>query len=113
MEYCHGVGIRLSHLMGREHGTGFDVLQRVKENLDPHNVLNPGKLSLGKQVASALPFNSATASPLQSAPNGSNNRRALHYSSLNLYPRAFCCRPLGCSHPEQCAKETAKKPCYK
>ena len=61
MEYCHGVGIRLSHLMGREHGTGFDVLQRVKENLDPHNVLNPGKLSLGKRVARALPFNSAAA----------------------------------------------------
>ena len=61
MEYCHGVGIRLSHLMGREHGTGFDVLQRVKESLDPHNVLNPGKLSLGKRVARALPFNSAAA----------------------------------------------------
>jgi len=61
MEYCHGAGIRLSHLMGREHGTGFDVLQRVKESLDPHNILNPGKLSLGKQVAGALPFNSAAA----------------------------------------------------
>jgi len=49
MEYCHGVGIRLSHLMRREHGTGLDVLQRVKESLDPHNILNPGKLSLGKR----------------------------------------------------------------
>ena len=64
MEYCHGVGILLRHLMGREHGTGFDVLQRVKESLDPHNVLNPGKLSLEKQVAAALSFNSAaTTSP--------------------------------------------------
>lgn len=46
MEYCHGVGLRLSHLMRAEHGVGLDVLQRVKESLDPHNILNPGKLGL-------------------------------------------------------------------
>lgn len=58
IEYCHGVGMRLSHLMRREHGTGLDVLKRVKESLDPHNILNPGKLGLGRQVvkAGAAPF---------------------------------------------------------
>ena len=46
MEYVHGVGIRLAHLMGREHGAGLDVLRRIKQALDPDGVLNPGKLAL-------------------------------------------------------------------
>lgn len=46
MEYVHGAGIRLGHLMEREHGTGLDVLRRVKEALDPAGILNPGKLGL-------------------------------------------------------------------
>ncbi len=44
MEYCHGVGWKLAHLMEREHGgTGLDVLRRVKAALDPAGILNPGK----------------------------------------------------------------------
>jgi FAD/FMN-containing dehydrogenase len=46
MEYCHGVGLRLAHLMAQEHGTGLDVLRSVKRALDPHNIMNPGKLGL-------------------------------------------------------------------
>jgi FAD/FMN-containing dehydrogenase len=46
MEYVHGVGARLSHLMEREHGTGLTVLRRIKQALDPDSVLNPGKLAL-------------------------------------------------------------------
>jgi alkyldihydroxyacetonephosphate synthase len=46
MEYVHGVGVRLSHLIGRELGTGLGVLRAVKEALDPDNLLNPGKLGL-------------------------------------------------------------------
>jgi FAD/FMN-containing dehydrogenase len=46
MEYCHGVGVRLAHLMAREHGAGLDVLRRVKQCLDPQGLLNPGKLQL-------------------------------------------------------------------
>ncbi|HEX5142185.1 MAG TPA: FAD-binding oxidoreductase [Dehalococcoidia bacterium] len=44
MEYVHGAGLRLAHLMPREHGEGFDVLRRIKAALDPDGVLNPGKL---------------------------------------------------------------------
>lgn len=55
MEYCHGVGIRLSHLMRREQGTGLDVLRQVKESLDPNNILNPGKLGLGRHGATSSP----------------------------------------------------------
>jgi glycolate oxidase len=44
MEYCHGVGWQLAHLMDREHGpAGLDVLRRVKAALDPKGILNPGK----------------------------------------------------------------------
>ena len=45
MEYCHGVGIRLADMMAYEHGVpGFKLLQRIKNVLDPNNIMNPGKL---------------------------------------------------------------------
>jgi len=46
MEYVHGVGVKLSHLMGEELGAGLDVARRVKDALDPDRVLNPGKTGL-------------------------------------------------------------------
>jgi alkyldihydroxyacetonephosphate synthase len=46
MEYCHGVGVRLAHLMVEEHGAGLDVMRALKRSLDPANILNPGKLAL-------------------------------------------------------------------
>lgn len=44
MEYCHGVGLKLSHLMEMEHGNGLSVMRRLKRAIDPNNILNPGKL---------------------------------------------------------------------
>ncbi len=44
MEYCHGVGLKLSHLVAAEHGSGLDVMRRLKRSIDPNNILNPGKL---------------------------------------------------------------------
>lgn len=46
MEYCHGVGIKLGHLMERELGVGMEVLRRLKRAVDPAGILNPGKLGL-------------------------------------------------------------------
>ena len=47
MEYCHGVGWKLAHLMEREHGAaGLDALRRIKAALDPAGILNPGKEGL-------------------------------------------------------------------
>jgi FAD/FMN-containing dehydrogenase len=44
MEYCHGVGLKLAHLMESEMGSGYSVVKRLKNTLDPANILNPGKL---------------------------------------------------------------------
>jgi FAD/FMN-containing dehydrogenase len=47
MEYCHGVGLRLSHLMEREHGpTGMALMKALKKTIDQDGILNPGKLAL-------------------------------------------------------------------
>ena len=46
MEYCHGVGVKLNHLLAREMGTGHDVMRTIKQALDPDNIMNPGKLGL-------------------------------------------------------------------
>ncbi len=46
MEYCHGTGVKLNHLLARERGTSQDVIQSIKRALDPANIMNPGKLGL-------------------------------------------------------------------
>src|SRR5262245_53688141 len=49
MEYCHGVGVRLAHLLARELGAGTKILSALKRSLDPDSVLNPGKLGLAPE----------------------------------------------------------------
>ena len=46
MEYCHGVGVKLNHLLARELGVSHDVIREMKQTLDPANIMNPGKLGL-------------------------------------------------------------------
>jgi len=46
MEYCHGVGVKLNHLLARELGVSHDVIRDLKQTLDPANIMNPGKLGL-------------------------------------------------------------------
>jgi FAD/FMN-containing dehydrogenase len=50
MEYCHGVGVRLAHLLPRELGTGTKILNALKRVLDPDDVVNPGKLGLAPEA---------------------------------------------------------------
>ena len=42
----HGAGVFRNRWLRRELGTGMDVLQAIKDALDPDNRLNPGKLGL-------------------------------------------------------------------
>jgi FAD/FMN-containing dehydrogenase len=46
MEYCHGIGLKLAHLMKEEHSDGIQIMKKIKRTLDPNNIMNPGKLAL-------------------------------------------------------------------
>ncbi len=46
MEFCHGVGLKLAHLMKREHGLGLEIMRHLKRAIDPLGIMNPGKASL-------------------------------------------------------------------
>ncbi len=46
MEYVHGVGAKLAHLMEEELGIGLSAARKVKRALDPAGTLNPGKAGL-------------------------------------------------------------------
>jgi FAD/FMN-containing dehydrogenase len=46
MEFCHGVGLKLAHLMEREHGLGLEIMRQLKEAVDPLGIMNPGKAAL-------------------------------------------------------------------
>ncbi|MCC5951321.1 MAG: FAD-binding oxidoreductase [Acidimicrobiia bacterium] len=46
LSHHHGVGINRSRFMSQALGTGLDVVASVKAALDPHGILNPGKLGL-------------------------------------------------------------------
>jgi alkyldihydroxyacetonephosphate synthase len=40
----HGIGLKLGWLMREQYGPGWNVMTRIKEALDPLNIMNPGKL---------------------------------------------------------------------
>ena len=40
----HGIGLKLGWLMREQRGEAFDVLQGIKDALDPRGVINPGKM---------------------------------------------------------------------
>jgi alkyldihydroxyacetonephosphate synthase len=46
----HGVGLRLAPYMQTQYGDGLAVLSRIKQALDPNNVLCPGKLEFKPEV---------------------------------------------------------------
>lgn len=43
----HGVGFKLSRFIRKQYGTSFQLLEGIKEKIDPNNIMNPGKLGFG------------------------------------------------------------------
>jgi alkyldihydroxyacetonephosphate synthase len=46
ISHHHGVGIFRGKWLKQELGVGHDLLQQLKAAIDPHNIMNPGKLGL-------------------------------------------------------------------
>jgi alkyldihydroxyacetonephosphate synthase len=46
LSHHHGIGLNRARYLGDALGNGLGVLQRLKDALDPHGILNPGKLGL-------------------------------------------------------------------
>ena len=46
MEYVHGVGVKLAHLLPRELGESMELLKNIKLAIDPYRIMNPGNLNL-------------------------------------------------------------------
>ena len=40
----HGIGIGKMDYLVREHGEATDVMRMIKRSLDPHGLMNPGKM---------------------------------------------------------------------
>jgi alkyldihydroxyacetonephosphate synthase len=52
----HGVGVFRNEWLRQELGVGLDLLQILKDGMDPNNLLNPGKVGLrGAQGAASVP----------------------------------------------------------
>ena len=43
----HGVGVGKLKYLAAEHGEALDVMRSIKHAIDPHNLMNPGKLIPG------------------------------------------------------------------
>lgn len=46
LSHHHGIGLNRSRFVAEALGSSFDVLRRVKQALDPRDVMNPGKMGL-------------------------------------------------------------------
>ena len=40
----HGVGLKLGRFMKYLYGPAMPVLEKIKKELDPNNIMNPGKM---------------------------------------------------------------------
>ncbi len=45
-EYCHGIGMKLEHMLEKELGVGFGLIQQIKRSIDPNDLLNSGKIEI-------------------------------------------------------------------
>lgn len=43
----HGIGLKMGRLMKEQYKNSFELLKNLKKQLDPNNIMNPGKMGLG------------------------------------------------------------------
>ncbi len=43
----HGVGLKLSRFMPEQYGSAWPLLEAIKHAIDPHHIMNPGKVGFG------------------------------------------------------------------
>jgi alkyldihydroxyacetonephosphate synthase len=53
LSHHHGIGLNRARFMAESMGSSLGVLQAVKDALDPHGILNPGKLGLSSPFGAA------------------------------------------------------------
>ena len=53
LSHHHGIGLNRGRMMAAAHGRAFDILVGLKDQLDPHGILNPGKLGLPSPFGAA------------------------------------------------------------
>ncbi len=46
ISHHHGIGVYRGKWMAKEHGIGLEIIQALKDALDPGNLVNPGKLGM-------------------------------------------------------------------
>jgi len=56
LSHHHGVGLHRGRFMEEAIGSAFPTLVAVKQTLDPHGILNPGKLGLPSPFGPAVPW---------------------------------------------------------
>ena len=53
ISHHHGIGLNRSRFLPRALGSGFEVLEQLKETFDPRGILNPGKFGLASPFGPA------------------------------------------------------------
>ncbi|MFQ5929263.1 MAG: FAD-binding oxidoreductase [Acidobacteriota bacterium] len=44
----HGIGLKLSRFMRAQYGPAWQLLETIKHAIDPHGIMNPGKVGFGR-----------------------------------------------------------------
>ena len=50
ISHHHGIGLHRAEWLKKELGVGHEILQKLKNEIDPHHILNPEKLGFGEKA---------------------------------------------------------------
>jgi glycolate oxidase len=69
----HGTGLSRAPHIGQQLGEALEVMRKIKQSLDPNNILNPGKMDLEKREKSLDILDYFAFQPLIENPEGVNS----------------------------------------